>query len=392
MYLLLIGVHIVFFYIAYLMWSLLMQWAFSLLLVFFLLYFSPLFFSNNPWERQSSIEIPNLGISPQKSILIPLVLTYIGIYVLAFTVTRDLGTNFNLHLYILLLIFLIFAWYIAAFDWNTVFFRDALRFHLLCSYITIFAQLVYFFIFSGEITIIHLIFSGITIGFSYLFFSYFREESPSIFLAFLISLAISLDTVVLFIAPGMDIWTLFGIMGIITIILFELIPRIRLFRDFTLSSRIFLLSLLLGLTWVLMISPFFSYFHFVYFLPIFATFLFSIHIRYCNYISYSVATVVVFFLYSYLFYSLLLLPDLLSALLFIFFFSLCIIGNTYFWEERYPYDFSLLHYSSIGFSIVTGLYSLFFVVWWAWLTLFLACFLFLLAVLFLLSYFRFQTQ
>ena len=389
MYLLLIWVHIVFLYIAYLMWSLLMQGAFWLLLVFFLLYFSPLFFSHRE-SVKSELNIPDLGISPQNSILIPLVLTYLGIYILAFTVTRDVGANFNLHLYILLLIFLIFAWYIAAFDWNIVFFRDALRFHLICSYITILAQLVYFFIFSGDITIIHLLFSGITIGFSYLFFTYFLEENQVIFLAFLISLIISLDTIVLFIAPGMDFWTLLGITGISTIALFELIPRIPLFHDFTLSSRVFLLSFLLVITGVLMVSPIFSYFHFVYFLPIFAIFLFSLHIRYCNYISYSIATVVVFFLYSYLFYALLLLPDLISSLLFIFFFSLCIIGNTYFWEEHYPYDFSLLHYSSIGFSILTGFYSLFFIAWWAWLALFLACFLFLLAVLFLLSYFRFQ--
>ena len=368
-----------------------MQGAFWLLLVFFLLYFSPLFFSQRE-SIGSELSIPDLGISLQNSILIPLVLTYLGIYILAFTVTRDMGANFNLHLYILLLIFLIFAWYIVAFDWDTVFFRDALRFHLICSYITIIAQLVYFFIFSGEITIIHLIFSGITIGFSYLFFTYFHGESSSIFLAFLISLIISLDTVILYMIPSMQIWTFLGITGVIIVTLFESIPRIPLFHNFIESSRVFLLSFLLVLTGALMISAFFSYFHFVYFLPIYTIFLFSIHIRYCNYISYSVATVVVFFLYSYLFYSLLLLPDLLSALLFIFFFPLCIIGNTYFWEERYPYDYSLLHYSSIGFSIITGLYSLFLVVWWAGLTLFLACFLFLLAVLFLLSYFRFQTQ
>ncbi len=114
---------------------------------------------------------------------------------------------------------------------------------------------------------------------------------------------------------------------------------------------------------MLIVSPVFSYFHFVYVLPIFAIFLFSIHMRYSNYIAYSTAIIVVFFLYGYLFYSLIFLPDLISALLFIFFFPLCIIGNTYFWEERYSYDFSLLHYSSIGFSIITGLYSLFFVSW-----------------------------
>ncbi len=139
-----------------------------------------------------------------------------------------------------------------------------------------------------------------------------------------------------------------------------------------------------------MLSPLFSYFHFLYFLPLFAVFLFSIHIRYCNYISYSVAIFTLFFLYSYLFSSLIQIPDLLSSLLFIYFFSLCIIGNTYFWEERYPYDFSLLHYSSIGFSALTSIYVLIFIGWGAGITLFIACSLFLLAALFLLSYFRFQ--
>jgi hypothetical protein len=368
----------------------LMQWAFVLLLVFFLLYFSPLFFSNNPWERKSSIEIPDLGISPQKSIIIPLILTYIGIYVLAFTVTRDLGTNFNLHLYILLLIFLIFGGYMFTFDWDTIFFRDALRFHLICSYITIFAQLVYFFVFSGEITSIHLLFSIVTVGFSYLFFTYFRDESMSMFLAFVLSAIISIDTGIVFLFGDLHIFTLLWLTGCITIILFEYAPRFPIFQQFIEPSRILFLTLLLGFSGVLIFSPLFSYFHFVYFLPIFAVFLFSIHIRYSNYISYSIAIIVLFFLYSYFFSSLLFLPDILSALLFIFFFSLCIIGNTYFWEERYPYDFSLLHYSSIGFSVITAAYSLFFVAWWAWLTLFLACSLFLLAALFLLSYFRFQ--
>ena len=212
----------------------------------------------------------------------------------------------------------------------------------------------------------------------------------SMFLAFILSIIISIDTLVVFVFWDLHIFTIIGFTGIIAIIMFELIPRIHIFQQYTEPSRVLLLSILLWLSVVLMFSPVFSYFHFVYFLPIFSIFLFSIHVRYCNYIAYSTAIVVLFFLYSYLFSSLLQTPDLLSALLFIFFFSLCIIGNTYFWEEKYPYDFSLLHYSSIGFSTTTALYSLFFVAWGTWLSLFLACSLFLLAGLFLLSYFRFQ--
>lgn len=392
MYLLLIGVHAVFFFIAYLLSSVLMQWAFVLLLVFFLLYFSPLFFSKSDTIQENWVQVPDLNISPKKSILIPLVLTYFGIYVLAFTVTRDLGTNFHLHIYILLLIFLIFAGYIFAFNWDTIFFRDALRFHLICSYVTIFAQLIYFFIFSGDITIIHIVFSIVTLSFSYFFFTYFRDESVNIFLAFILSAVIALDTCIVYLFWDLHIFTLLGITGIITILLFEFAPKIPIFDGFIESSRVFLLTLLLGLWVVQILSVFFPYFYFVWFLPIFAVSLFSIHIRYSNYVSYSLATLILFFLYTNLFSTLILLPDILSSLLFIFFFSLCIIGNTYFWEERFPYDFSVLHYSSIGYSTLATLYSLFFVAWWAGLTLFLACSLFLLAILFLLSYFRFQYQ
>ncbi len=392
MYLLLVGVHTVFFFIAYLLSSVLLQWAFILLLIFFLLYFSPLFFSKSDIVDEKWIQMPDVTISPKKSILIPLILTYVGIYVLAFTITRDLGSNFQLHIYILLLIFLIFGGFIFAFNWDTIFFRDALRFHLLCSYITIFAQLIYFFIFSGDITIIHIIFSIVTLGFSYFYFSYFRDENVSIFIAWMLSLIISIDSSIVFLFGDLSVFSLLGITGIVSILLFEFAPKIAIFDDFIESSRIFLLTLLLCLASIQILSVFFPYFHFVWFLPVFALFLFSVHIRYSNYVSYSLGIIILFFLYTNLFSSLILLPDLLSSLLFIFFFSLCIIGNTYFWEERYPYDFSLLHYSSIGYSTLATLYSLFFVAWWTGLTLFLACSLFLLAILFLLSYFRFQYQ
>lgn len=391
MYLLLIGIHIVFFYISYLMQNILMQWAFVILLLFFLLYFSPLFFPNRSKEAKNDVSvIPDLGISPQKSILIPLVLTYVGIYILAFTVTRDIGTNFNVHLYILLLIFIIFWGYIFAFDWDTVFFRDALRFHLICSYITIFSELVYFFFSGVDITSVHLLFSAVTLGFSYIFFTHFRDEGVHIFLACVTSTIISLGIIILYVFWDIHPLTLIWCMGICIIALFEYAPRIYIFHQFIEPTRLLLLSILLLFSWILLFSPLFSYFYFVYFLPLFVVFLFSIHIRYCNYIGYSFAVFALFFLYSFLFSSLLFISDIFSSLLFIFFFSICIIGNTYFWEERYPYDFAILHYSSIGFSAITVVYSLFFVAWWASMSLFLACSLFLLAILFLLSYFRFQ--
>ncbi len=393
MYILLIALHTVFFIIAYLLWNILMQIAFVILLLFFLLYFSPLFFSQKKIENHSHTsgeKEQEISISPKKSILIPLILTYAGIYILAFTVQRDMGSNFTLHLYILLLIFLLFCGYIFAFDWDTVFFWDAMRFHLLISYMTIFAHIVYFFIVSPEILSIHILFCIVTIVFSYFFFTRFRDESVPVFLTALMSGIVALDIGVIYLIWDIHILTLFGITILFIIALFEIIPRLVFFDRFLEESRMLLLTTLLLLSIILMMSPVFGYFHFVYFLPVSLIFLYSIHMRYCNYISYSVATVLVFFLYTYLFLSLLQSPVLIENLLFVFFFPLCIIANTYFWEERYPYDFSLLHYAGIGFSTLTCLYSLFFVAWWSALTLFLACSLFLFALLFLLSYFRFQ--
>jgi hypothetical protein len=92
-------------------------------------------------------------------------------------------------------------------------------------------------------------------------------------------------------------------------------------------------------------------------------FLFLTHIRFCNYIALSGAIFGIFFLYSMIFAPLIGANSLLSTLLFVFFLPLCIIGNTYFWEERFPYDLRMLHYSSIVFSVVFTAYSLFFVSW-----------------------------
>ena len=371
------------------MGDLMMQWAFVLLLVFFLLYFSPLFFSYSTQEI-SHRHIPDLGISPQKSILIPLVLTYIGIYILAFTVTRDITTNFSLHIYILLLIFVIFAWYILAFDWEKLFFRDALRFHLICSYITIFAQIWYFFMISRDITLIHLIFSTVTMGFSYFFFVYFRDEATNIVLTCLIAGVFTLSLYILFWFPEIHIFTLLGCIALISMWVFEYLPRSPLFENYIESSRIVLLSSIIAVSIVLLFSPIIGYFHFIYFILIFSLFFVSIHLRYSNYIVYSLAIFILLYVYSYLFLPLLMYPDLVSSLWFIFSASLILIGSTYFWEERYPYDFSLLHYASIVFSVATLLYSLFFVAWGWGMSIFLACSLFFLAVLFLFSYFRFQ--
>ena len=125
----------------------------------------------------------------------------------------------------------------------------------------------------------------------------------------------------MFIFGDLHIFTLLGITGIISIIMFEYLPKIQIFIKFLEPTRILLLTILLCLCWVLMFSPFFSYFHFVSFLSIFSIYLFSIHIRYSNYISYTLAIITLFYIYTYLFS-----PLHIKFIIYFLFFSL------YYWK------------------------------------------------------------
>ena len=179
--------------------------------------------------------------------------------------------------------------------------------------------------------------------------------------------------------------------GISAMLLFEGMPRYRFFTPFLPISRVYVLVAFISAYSISLIAALFdvSYYGFI-FLGI--LFLFFIHIRYSNYIAFSLAIFGTFYLYSLVFFSLISPESLVSTLLFIFFLPLCIIGNTYFWEERFPYDLRVLHYSSIVFSMIFTLYSLIFVAWW-WVIFFtLSLSVFCLGFLLFLSYFRFRSH
>jgi hypothetical protein len=141
-------------------------------------------------------------------------------------------------------------------------------------------------------------------------------------------------------------------------------PRYTFFAPFLPVSKIYtLMAFLLAYSASIVGTLVYMSATFYPFILIGIIFLFLIHIRYSNYIALSGAIFGTFFLYSIIFFPLISTGSLISTLLFIFFLPLCIIGNTYFWEERFPYDLKMLHYSSIGFSSVFTLYSLFFLPW-----------------------------
>lgn len=209
---------------------------------------------------------------------------------------------------------------------------------------------------------------------------------------FLLSLFFVYEILLLFFFPGISLVFLVGFGALLAVLLFENVQENNFFGPFLESSRVFFLSSLLVFSGVL-VGLVFLDFSAVYFLLPIMVFLFSVHIRFQNIISYGGAIFLLYFLYGFLCISLLSVNSLVTTLLFIFLFPAILIGNTYFWEEKQSNDFMILHYSSIAFSLLFFVYSLIFVFWnTEILLLFTAFSVFLLAFLFILSYFRFHTR
>ena len=214
--------------------------------------------------------------------------------------------------------------------------------------------------------------------FSYLFFSYERKALNEIFQFFLLSSLFVLELCLLFFFPEIELFMLVGIAGLLSIGVFEASKRFAFFNSYLPVARAFFLTIVLLVSLCLVG---FSFFHFegIYFLVPMIVFLFSVHIRDGNVIAYSFGVFLLFFLYSFVFRSLLSSEAIISTLVFVFFFSFVLIGNTYFWQEKQKYDFAIIHYSSIIFSAFVFLYALLFLEWGDSFMLFLSFGIFLLA-------------
>lgn len=387
MYLLLILIHSVFILTAHLFGYYLIEGVFVILLLFFLLYFSPIFFFKK--STQSVADLFTFEISPQKSLMIPLVLTYVGIYLLAFTFSGGVSQSIHVHLLIFIAIYAILLGYIFAFSWKNDVFFDITRFHLIFSYITLYSIGIYYYFFRDALTLLDPIFGTVVMGFSYFFFRYEKKIKREAFQFFLLSLFFFLEILLIFFFPSISLVAILWILGIVAIFLFEYAREWTFFAPFLREARIFLLSLTLIVSACLSLMIFFD-FSGIYFLIPLLIFFFSVHTRYSNVVAYGGGIFLLYFLYGHLFFSLISPDFLFSTLVFIYFFPLLIIINTYFWEERYRYDFMIIHYSSIAFSIIFFLYSLFFIPWQEWRLLFTSFAILLLALMFSLSYFRFR--
>ena len=391
MYILLIILHSLFIFICHLFGFYVIEGVFLILMLFFLLYFSPIFFFKNSTGEEWLSNLFSFELSPQKSLIVPLVLTYLGVYILAFTFSGTIAESIHAHLMIFLAIFTIFLGYIFAFSWKNEIFFDILGFHLIFSYITIVIVGIYYFFARETINLLDMIFSAVTMWFSYFFFRFETKYRKEFFYGFLASIFFSLEILLIFLFREIPFYLIIGALSLLGIILFELSEKSSFFDVFLNISRVFFLSVILASVGILSVTIF-SHFASIYFLIIIAIFLFSVHIRFSNLVTYSTAIFIIYFMYGFVFLSLLSTNSVLSSLMFIFFFPILIITNTYFWEEKQQYDFAIMHYASIAFSGLFFLYALIFMKWEASSFVFSSFGFFLLAGLFFLSYFRFRTK
>lgn len=393
MYILLILLHALFILICHLFNFYVMEGVFLVLMLFFLLYFSPVFFFKKQMNISSKnfSELLTFDFSPQKSLIIPLILTYVGVYILAFTFSGTVAQSIHAHILIFLAIFSIFLGFIVAFDWKNDVFFDILGFHLLFSYITLIIVGIFYYFFRGTLNFLDVIFAAVTMLFSYFYFEFSKKSRKEFFFWFLVSIFFALEIFLIFCFREVGFYLLIGAVGLLAVVFFELSEEHSFFRAFFEISRVFFLSVVLGSALILLGCIFWN-FASIYFLIIFAIFLFSVHIRFSNVVAYSSAIFIVFFLYWFVFLSLLSADSPFTSLIFIFFFPLFIIGNTYFWEEKQKYDFLIIHYASIGFAGLLFLYSLIFIAWNSSFMVFASFGFLLLALLFFLSYFRFRTK
>lgn len=390
MYLLLIILHSIFIVISHFLGYYVLEGIFLLFLLFFLLYFSPIFFTKKNQDFPT-FSFSSISFSIQDSLLLPMILFYTAIFFLFFALTGNIVESFTYNTFFFIGIYFLFFLYITAFDWKNEMFFDISKFHMIFSYGIILLVVFLTFFWPQIITLSFLLLIAITIGFSVVYFFHARGADILLFQWFLLSIMFA-SFILSVLITGIVSYSFFLFsFGFTGIILFESMPRFRYFQPFLPASRIYVLILFLLAYSISIVWAFFNV-SFYGFILVGIVFLFLIHIRYSNYIALSGAIFGTFFLYSLVFFPLLTTTSLLSSLLFVFFLPLCIIWNTYFWEERFPYDLKMLHYSSIGFSMIFTFFSLIFLKWWDMIFFIFSLSIFSLGFLLFLSYFRFRTK
>lgn len=394
MYALLIGIHAVFVGIAHIFSYRIFEGLFLLLGCFFLFYFSPLFFLDSEKKKEtSSVSLQEFfsQFSLKNSFILPISLLYVGLYLLLYSIFGWKENILFIHAVIIFALFGIFLGYGLLFYWKHDVFFEALRFHTLFTLIGSIILIISAGLSWGVYESLHvlLLAFGTLSGIFLLFFT--PREGNIFLLSLLLSFFLLFFLSFLLVFPGTGLPALLGLSLLLSCIFFDVFPRFSLLEKYTMITRYFALVICFFSVLGLIVSVFLE----VSTLGVVALFgwllfLLSIHIRFTNYISYILALFLVFFLYSVLFIGLLDPTTPVSLFLFIFFLPVLLLGSTYIVEESHPYDFILLHYSSIAFSVIYSLYALFFLPWGSDLFFILSFAFFGVALLLFLSYFRFR--
>lgn len=396
MYSIIIGIHALFVLISHFLGYRIFEWIFLLLGIFFLFYFSPLFFLDetiswkNTEKKEFGLKQFFEKISPKDSLFLPLLLLYIAVYGFVISAFWTIDSFLSIHSILSIGIFLILFGYILSFDWKNDIFFEVFQFH---TYIAFISSILFGILFFIEYSYTSFLFFLLTFFSSIagIFFLSFSRKIHSLYTSLLLTTFIS--SIFIFIQYFFHFNPLFLLIFLVVLMgisMFEYLPKIEIFahqkeiiRYFSLIIIILSLPVLFFLAFSTLTIPFFL-------LLCVMGFFFSIHIRYSNYIAYGIGLAIIYFLYSLFFFSLLSSGSIISVLLFIFFLPFLLIGITYFWEERFEYDFPILHYSAIGFSGIYFLYSIFFIGWWNNFLFMISSGIFCLAILFFMSFFRFR--
>ena len=398
MYALIILIHVVFVGVAYLLSLWVLEGVFLISWLFFLFYFSPLFFLDNEakkkqvWDQNSLKDILS-QFSLKKSLFVPISLFYVALYLLFFSVFWNKEQVLFFHGVIVFGIYTLFIGYALGFYWKRDIFFESLRFHTIftLSSTILLATSVGFSGFAYEWLHLLILFSGIL---SATFLLMYTPHENSLFLSlYLFAFFTSILVWAFLIFPDITLIFILSLFVIFSIFLFEYFPKTRIFAPYTTIIQYFsLFVLLLCLPTTLYLTTIGITSTGILLLSLSILFLFSVHVRYTNYVSYMIAVFLMFFVYATLFSWLLDPTTPISLFLFIFFLPTLLIGTTYLWEEAHMYDFIILHYSSALFSFIYSVYIIFFIWWWGETLFITSLCIFGMAFLLFMSYFRFRSD
>lgn len=393
MYFLLFLVHWVFVYVGYEMQSLWTMIFFVLLFLFFSLYFSPFFLSKQKWLNiLSDTDAHLIQLSPTHSILPAVSLFYIAIYGITYSIFGTIDQIMVYHVIIGSCMYLAFLAYYLITQKASDIFTLLVRYHSL---FVIGVSIVYFLVIvftqaHVQIYVLILLLIALLTSFSLLYYwgGYVGEDV--VFVVVCLLGWVTALAMFLYLLGITSIFALTATVLVFSLWLFFIPTPLPLEMYDTLKKYFSVIWVYISMVWGYYLIFSDLVWAFLILAPIIAMFVY-IHNLYENYISYCFAIVNIFILYSYIFISLFLGDSFFQSFLFIYFLPIVLIGSSYFWVQKYQYDFIILHYLSILSSIVFSIYYLFFISSTSDVVFFGSFFLFGISTLSFMSYFRFRT-